>query len=195
MNVSEWINQYEKQSDSRFPTFKKAFELFHERDGKTIVETGCIRLPNDWGAGMSTMLFGEYAKLFGAKVSTCDISAVNMECCKEVTKEFAEHITYVVADSLVFLSLYAETIDFLYLDSLDCPIEVTNYQEAQELEFAQNHQLKEITIALPKVSPNGIILLDDNGFTHGGKTTLTKNYLKEQGWKEIMGGQQSLWTK
>ena len=201
MNVSEWIEQYRTQSDSRFATFSKAFELFHERGGRTIVETGCVRLPGDWGAGMSTFLFGQYCKTFsdtsigGKHAFTVDISPVNMTCCKDVTREYAEYITYVVADSVAFLSLFSHPIHFLYLDSVDCPVEVTNDEEAKELAYAQNHQLQEITIALPKVAEGGVILLDDNGFTHGGKTTLTKNYLKEQGWTEIMGGQQSLWDK
>ncbi len=191
--INEWIDQYEKQSDSRFPTFKKAFEMFHANGGKTIVETGCVRLPNDWGAGMSTFLFGEYAKKFGAKVWTDDISQVNMDCCREVTKEFADYITYVVDDSLNFLREFPHEIDFLYLDSMDCPL-VDSPIDAGLLQ-SQNHQLNEMNIALPKMSSLGIVLLDDNGFANGGKTKLTKMFLKGEGWREVLGGQQSLWIR
>lgn len=193
MNVSEWIEQYKTKSDSRWPTFKKALELLHERGGKTIVETGCVRLPDDWGAGMSTFLFGEYAKLFGAKVWTVDIAPENMLWCQATTKDFMDFITYTVDDSLNFLRNYPNRIDLLYLDSMDCPL-VDNPLDAVLLQ-SQNHQLTEMTIALPKMNPKGIVLLDDNGFQNGGKTRLTKMFLKGEGWTELLGGQQSLWSK
>lgn len=192
MNVSEWIQQYQKL-DGRFPTMLKALELFNERSGTTIVETGCIRFPDDWGAGMSTYIFGSYAKKTGASVYTVDISQDNMNCCKEVTKEFADVITYTVQDSLAFLSEFSQTINLLYLDSMDCPIEAE--PDDPELVRSQTHQLTEAQIALPKISPDGIILLDDNGFPHGGKTKLTKIFLAEEGWKELLYGQQSLWIQ
>ena len=185
-----WIDKYREQSDARFPTFKRAFELLK---GENIVETGCIRLPNDWGAGMSTYLFGEYAKNFGGRVWTVDISQQNMDVCCEVTKEFSKYISYNVADSILFLSQFYEPIDFLYLDSVDCPLACS--PNDPELLHAQNHQLNEITVAMPKLNQEAVVLLDDNGFTHGGKTKLTKVYLKSEGWKEILGGQQSLWTR
>jgi hypothetical protein len=193
MTVSEWIEQYKIQSDNRFPTFKKAFELFKEREGKNIVETGCVRLHNDWGAGMSTYLFGEYAKLFGAKIWTDDISQANMNCCIDVTKEFSDNITYVVDDSLHFLREFPETIDFLYLDSMDCPL-VDDPNDLTVLQ-SQNHQLSEMQLALPKMNEKGIVLLDDNQFINGGKPKLTKMFLKSEGWTELLGGQQSLWSK
>ena len=194
MTVSEWIEQYHTKSDGRFETFKKAFELLNDEfDGYNIVETGCVRLPDDWGAGMSTYLFGEYAKLFTAHVYTVDISKPNMDECRKITKDFKEYITYFVDDSLTFLRTFDKEIDLLYLDSMDCPlVDDPNYPELLQ---SQTHQYNEARLALPKMSLFGIILLDDNGFANGGKTAMTKVYLKEQGWKEILGGQQSLWTK
>jgi hypothetical protein len=193
MTVSEWIEQYRQKSDGRFETFKKAFELLHETSGENIVETGCVRLPDDWGGGMSTYLFGEYAKNFVARVWTVDISEDNMAQCKNITKEFEKYICYTIDDSHVFLTEFYEPIHLLYLDSMDCPLVDDPFYP--ELLQSQGHQLREVQIALPKMSPDGIILLDDNGFANGGKTKMSKEYLKKQGWKEIMGGQQSLWTK
>ena len=193
MTVTDWIEQYKKQSDSRFPTFKKAFELLNERGGKNIVETGCIRMVNDWGAGMSTFLFGEYAKLFGGHVWTVDISEPNMDVCRLVTKDFSEFIDYTVSDSILFLYAFPQPIDFLYLDSVDCPIECE--ANDPELLHAQNHQLNEIITIMPKLNENTVVLLDDNGFKHGGKTKMTKSYLRMLKWKEIMEGQQSLWSR
>lgn len=193
MTVSEWIEQYKTQSDSRFPTFKKAFELLNERNGEVIVETGCIRQKDDWGAGMSTFLFGEYAKLFGAKVWTDDISQVNIDCCKEVTKDFTNEITYVVDDSLRFLRNFNQMIDLLYLDSMDCPL-IDDPNDLSVLQ-SQNHQLSEIQLALPKLKETSLVLLDDCQFMNGGKGKLTRMFLKAEGWTELLNGQQSLWSK
>jgi hypothetical protein len=201
MTVSEWIEQYRKLS-GRFETMKTALELLHKNNGFRIVETGTTRMKNDWGAGMSTLIFGSYCKEFGGHVTTVDISQDNMNVCREVTKEFEKYIDYIVVDSISYLTLMPTGVDLLYLDSVDCPIEILTPQDTVNLNISQKHQLQEITTALPKV--NGIVLLDDNGFTlneecilfpHGGKTLLSKEYLSEQGWKEIMGGQQSLWSK
>ncbi len=190
MKVSEWIEQYRKKSDTRFPTFKKAFELLK---GPNIVETGCLRLPNDWGAGMSTYLFGEYAKNFGAHVWTVDINPNNMDVCRQETKEFSKFIDYTVGDSLTFLDHFQKPIDFLYLDSVDCPIEAE--VDNPELIMAQNHQLNEIVLAMPRLNEKAVVLLDDNGFSHGGKTRLSKSYLRGIGWNEVLEGQQSLWIR
>jgi hypothetical protein len=193
MTVGEWIEQYHKKSDGRFETFKKALELLNERSGINIIETGCVRLPDDWGGGMSTFLFGDYVKQFGGHLWTCDISAANMDCCREITKIFSKDITYVVNDSHAFLKDFNMTIDLLYLDSMDCP--ECDAIDSPVLLQSQNHQKREMELAMDKMAPNGIVLLDDNGFINGGKTRLTKIYLQEQGWREIMGGQQSLWVK
>lgn len=194
MTVTQWITQYPKL-DGRYETMKKALELLHERGREYIVETGTIRMKDDWGAGMSTFVFGSYCKEFGGHVTTVDISPQNMDVCKDVTRDYAQYIDYVTSDSLSYLTLLDYQINLLYLDSVDCPIEIRNSEDEKELAFAQNHQLNEITIALPKLANDGIVLLDDNSFTHGGKTKLTKIYLRDQGWEEIASGQQSLWLK
>lgn len=191
MTVEEWIKQYKTKSDNRYPTFKKAFELLHERDGKNIVETGCVRMIDDWGAGMSTFLFGEYARLFGGHVWTVDIEPKNMDVCRAITAPNNEFITYTVDDSLRFLRDFKEPIDLLYLDSMDYPIDGNHEVELQ----SQNHQLSEMQIAGWVMTPGGLVLLDDNDFPGGGKTKLTKMFLSSTGWKEIISGQQSLWSK
>ena len=192
MTVSEWIEQYQELG-IRFPTMQKALEMFLESNGKLIVETGTIRMKDDWGAGMSTYIFGSYVKEFGGHLFTDDIDAISINLCKEITKDFAEHITYIVNDSLAFLTIFNQTIDLLYLDSMDCP--EYDAPDSPNLLTSQVHQLNEMTIALPKMNSNGIVLLDDNDFSNGGKTKLTKTFLAEHGWKEVLSNRQSLWSK
>ncbi len=194
MTVGKWMEQY-KSLAGRYDTMKRALELLHEKGGTSMIETGTTRMKDDWGAGMSTLVFGDYCSKYGGKITTVDISEQNMTVCRDVTFEYRKYINYVVSDSLTYLKLFNKPIDFLYLDSVDCPIEINNEQDQRDRDFAQNHQLQEIMIAMPKLNEECIVLLDDNAFEHGGKTKLAKKYLECEGWDEIMSGQQSLWIR
>lgn len=152
------------------------------------VETGTTRMKNDWGAGMSTLLFGKYVANNGGRVITVDISERNMDVCKEVTKDLASHITYVIEDSHKWLSQCDKVIDFLYLDSLDTPIE----GDASE---AQEHNLKEFLLAERLLNERAVIMIDDVGFANGGKGAKTHDYLNSKGYLMLMKGQQSVWLK
>jgi hypothetical protein len=195
MIVNDWIEQFKQNLSvsGRFPTMRRALELLNKRNLKLIVETGTTRMKDDWGAGMSTYVFGSYCKQFDGHMWTVDIFQPSIELCKEITAEFADKITYVVRDSISFLVIFNQTIDFLYLDSMDCP--EYDAPDSPNLLRSQNHQLQEMQTALPKMNANGIVLLDDNDFENGGKTRLTKEFLKEQGWYEDMEGKQSLWIR
>ena len=192
--MNEWISQY-RELDGRYETMSRALELLSRKSSHRIVETGTMRMKNDWGAGMSTYIFGSFCETFNGHIYTVDISQNNMDVCKEETERFSEYIDYIVADSLAFLNMFNKKIDLLYLDSVDCPIEIKDEKDEADLRFAQNHQLQEITLGLPKMTDDGIVLLDDVGFSHGGKGKLSREYLTDMGWKELICQQQSLWIK
>jgi hypothetical protein len=162
----------------RFPTLKIAMQLIDRDKNNNFIETGTARAnkishPCKFARGCdggSTVLFGEYVKKYGGHVWTCDINNSNIELCKIATEHCKEKITYVVDDSINFLSTFKNTIDFLYLDSLDG--DVSNCAE---------HQLKEIELSMPNLHDFSIILLDDVG----SKTRLSIPFLKENGWIEI----------
>lgn len=187
-----WIDKYREQLSisGRYPTMAKALELM---TGRIMVETGTVRMKDDWGAGMSTLVFGDYAKTLGAHLFTVDIEPKNIAMSEEITGEFKDAITYVVNDSLAFLREFNQTIDFLYLDSMDCP----EYDEehSPRLLASQIHQRNELIAAWDKLRTGSVILLDDNDFPNGGKTRITKSELKRLEATEIMGGKQSLWIK
>ena len=132
-----WFREKFRNLDQRFHTQRIALNILNQLSAKPfILETGCIRLPDDWGAGMSTLVFGEYVKNHGGRVTTVDNSEVNIKVCKELTKEYAKFITYMVSDSLAYLPTIIDKIDFLYLDSFDCPPE-------GDASAAQIHNFKE----------------------------------------------------
>lgn len=218
-----WFEKkYKVKSDSRYPTFKKALDLFLENKGKIICETGTTRLPDDWGAGMSTVMFADFLarEVKEGYLSTVDISETNINTCKEITKQWEDIIEYAVQDSIKFLTDFPFKIDLLYLDSLDYPYgEMLNdYGGREDLQKAiellsqileetiiakysalivpsQEHQLKEYMAAKFKLSDNAVVLLDDNGFPGGGKCRLTKKQLLEDGWVLVKEGQQALFKR
>jgi SAM-dependent methyltransferase len=190
----DWFTEkYRELSDSRFWSFKVALNIAFQRGFTNFVETGTTRLVDDWGGGMSTLVLGDYCKHYGKHLWTIDIDPKCIEVAQQITSEFKDNITYVVNDSLYFLQTFNQQVDFLYLDSLDCP--EYDAPDSPRLKQAQEHQLNELKAAWDKLAPNAIVLLDDNGFENGGKAKLSREYLKEKGWTELVSFQQSLWIK
>lgn len=193
----EWFEQYRERSDWRYPSFLEALRLLGEAGGRTIVETGTIRMVDDWGGGYSTFIFGKYCSLTGAELYTIDIDSRAFIVCKAVTKEFADHIHYVEGDSVGVLEGFGGTIDLLYLDSLDFPVVkgVPAVWESEEARLSQEHNLNEMKAAYEKLSPKAVILIDDNLMPLGGKSKTTKAFLIEKGWNQVIDSQQALFVR
>ena len=162
--------------------------LFMQLDGNLIIETGSIRVKDDPG-GAYTPLWGAFCKRYGKRLITVDILPEVTDLCKEVTKEYADHITYVTQDSVEFLKSFDEPIDLLFLDSMDCPLD-------EPAEEAQRHNFEEFEAARKNLHKNSLLLMDDNNFPNGGKPGITKNYLLTQpDWVCLLDYAQSLWIK
>jgi len=177
---------------ARYPTFKSAIGLFlqhlGDRTDGVIVETGTQRLPNDWGAGCSTTVFGEMLETFNAgRLWTVDLSPENLATSHQCTQHVAQRIEYVCSDSVAFLREFDRPIDLLYLDSLDW------WDDPQIQQQSQAHQLAEMQAVWDKLRRGCVILLDDNGLPGGGKARLTKEFLTNQGWSCVLDYHQSLW--
>ena len=187
----DWFSEkYLPLLGRKFWTFKIALNLFKQFGGKNIVETGCVREHQDYGAGYSTVLFAEYAKEEGATFESIEISAENIEKAKKELAGLVVKVGFWKGDSHEVLKNWQSPIDLLYLDSLDCD------PENEEISVkAQQHQYHELELAYPNLSKRAIVLLDDNYFKNGGKTRLTKEFLKEKGFICIMDYEQSLWIR
>jgi len=189
---NDWM--YEKYKHLEFVrsvkyyTFKVALNLLLQNGGKTIVETGTMRMHDDPG-GCGTLLFGDFCQKYDKQLFTVDNNPKHMETSKHETREFRENIVYILADSAKYLKLFYPKIDLLYLDSMDCPA-VGDATEAQE------HQLAEFKAAEKTLKSGAILLADDNNFENGGKTRLLKNHLLTQPeWTLIMDYGQTLWLR
>lgn len=215
-----FFNKYYPVGVLRYSTFKSALNLFLQRGGETIVETGTCWVPNDWGSGLSTLLFGEFCQKYNKKLITIDIENKKIEASKEITKDFASNIEYIVSDSVEFLKNYKGKIDFLYLDSYDYPyVEMLNdYGKEQDQNKAierlskipdeeilkiyadkinppQEHCLNELKAAYNKLTDKSIILMDDYDMPGYGKPRLANEFLVENGWECVMDLTQILFIK
>ena len=208
----------------RYFTFQLALNLLGSRtDSPLIVETGCQRLPNDIGDGMSTSIWGEYCKRYGGKVYAIDLSPESIEECKKATVQYKDHIRYIISDSVKWLhNSRIGAIDLLYLDSFDYPygeilkrygwpanpeeaIKRSNEASFQEIltnnkpdiDPCQDHCLSEFKAAKKsgKLKDSTIILLDDNQLPGGGKPFKLKRELLKEGWICLLDYQQSLWIQ
>lgn len=124
---------YYPQQGHRYPTFKAALNLLLQRTRSNedfiIVETGCQRMEDDWGAGMSTGIFAEFCITYGGQLYSVDIDNKNVQLAKGVigTELLNSGVARVDCDDSVnWLRTAGEKyeidwIDLLYLDSWDYP--------------------------------------------------------------------------
>jgi predicted O-methyltransferase YrrM len=155
-----------------------------------------MRLPNDYGDGRSTLIFGEFVRHQGGRLYTVDIEPRHIVNCRKVTRRLARRISYHVGDSIEFLRSLARDrtlnrIDLLYLDSFDYALGIE--QEDERL-ASQRHCLAELEAALPLLSPHALVLIDDADLIGGGKPALAKRRLLELGWALLVEDYQVLFA-
>lgn len=220
-----WFDaKYRDRPTKRWATMRAALNLIHQTPDPNILETGCAREPDDWGAGLSTVIFGEYCARHVGHLVTVDNNAEHLERCKKLTRTTAQWIDYVQADSVSYLRTVGnqvdDPIDLLYLDSLDYPygplmdlyggkenidkaIERLAAMSEEEIVRkhgyliapSQEHCQAELQAAWPKLRDHSVVLIDDAGLPGGGKARLAREMLRIRGWTEVLCDYQSLWVK
>lgn len=168
----------------RYNTFLYALNLMEERHVQTIVETGTARngLKNCLGDGCSTMIFGDWARTHNAKLYSVDIDSQSLSNAAQDLGASLSFVNLVHSDSISYLRNFDKPIDFLYLDSYDF--------ESNNPDPSQQHHLKELLAAYPKLHANTIVMIDDCDLPHGGKGKLVIDYLLQHDWKIVEQGYQ-----
>lgn len=188
---TRYFFKYQQQLDftfrKRFLTMYRAISFLNEhKKNPTIVEIGTLR-DNTKGGGHSTYKFGEYCFKFGGSLHTVDILEDAIDFSRKATKNYQPWITYHVQDSSEFLNTFNGKIDLLYLDGFDS----TPGREKE----ASIKQLDEIKNALPKLSNECVILLDDADLPEGGKASLSSQFLLSNGFRLEINAYQQLYTR
>lgn len=147
----------------RAVSFRKIFDYLDSLDQSrplVIVETGCLRTPNNWaGDGQSTLLFDRYLQ-FRAAGGSCiamDIDPAATAACRSMVSPNVEILT---GDSVILLRDVAKslrsigtTVDLLYLDSFDL--------DWGNVTPSAVHHLKELVSIYECLTPLSLVVVDD----------------------------------
>lgn len=179
---SEFLEEYREALGKRYATFEAVLRLLAQRGRPVhIVETGCARTEGNFqGDGLSTLIFGRFVKeVAGGSVESIDISQENMDACKRITASCSEFIRYTVADSVKALKKMSDervrSVDLFYLDSMDI--------KRRHAEKSMKHHLKELLAIYERLSPDAIVMTDDNLGPERAKGQFVKDHLLPRGWK------------
>jgi hypothetical protein len=167
--------------------FREMYSRFPR--GARVVETGCVRERDDWGAGYFGWLCGMYLEAVGAgDLTSVDIDPGNVATARGLLARWPR-VRVVESCSAAYLAARAEPVDVCYLDSHDTY--VPGHAE---------HALAEARAAAPLVSADGVVVFDDtppdgNGGWHG-KGRLAVPWLLDHGWAvEGVSGYQTVLTR
>ena len=157
----KWFDSISLKLGVRKNSFSQIFKyLDNIPDPIIIVETGCLRIKNNYSDGQSTLLFDKYTQSRGksSKVYTVDIDANATKVCSE---NVSENVSITTGDSVKYLNnLSKEFIEnktdvaLFYLDSFDC--------DWKSPEQSAQHHLKEL-VSIKKILNNQtLVVVDDS---------------------------------
>ena len=214
---------------TRWYTFREALiELigtFDREETIGVVETGCVRAPDDHGAGYSTVLFDQFRAWAAERdvevsVDSVDLSQENIDFCRRTLLPGTTTRLH-VQDSVDWLAARTAPIHLLYLDSADYPYDEIfaaftggkndqasiDYIEssvdperirkkcATSILKCQTHARNEVMAAARRIVPGGLVLIDDWGLPCGGKAGLARDHMRGNGFHLVCEAYQTLWRK
>ena len=157
----KWFETISSKLGNREKSFKKIFKYLDTQPNPIIiVETGCLRVKDNFLDGQSTLLFDKYtsSRKEGSKVYTVDINPNSTKTCKEVVSNNVEVTT---DDSVHYLNSLTNNflkkktkVSMFYLDSFDVDWRYT-YPSAA-------HHLKELTSIIRLLNENTLVVVDDS---------------------------------
>ena len=166
-------------------TVSRALERLAVRPQPLVVETGCVRSPEDWGAGYFGYVVGAWlCKRRGGHLISIDNNLEHLATARHLLQHFAGFVELVHEDSAAWLRRNGRPVDLLYLDSLD----------TDDPRHAE-HCLDEAVAAAPALKAGSLLLIDDTPWDSGGWTGKGRRavpWLLEHGWRIVEGGYQTL---
>ena len=157
----KWFEKITHKLGDRKVSFKKIFKYLDSQPTPIIiVETGCLRVKDNFLDGQSTLLFDKYTLSRGekSKVYTVDINPNSTKVCRQAVSNNVEITT---DDSVHYLNnlsnnfLKTKTrVAMFYLDSFDVDWRYTFPSAA--------HHLKELTSITRLLDKDTLIVVDDS---------------------------------
>ena len=219
LDFYKWFNNISPKLGDREISFKKIFNYLDSQPTPIIiVETGCLRVKDNFLDGQSTLLFDKYVLSRGeqSKVYTVDINPDSTKVCKQVVSENVEITT---GDSVRYLNSITNNflknktkVSMFYLDSFDVDWRYPYPSAAHHLKelVAINRLLNEDTLVVVDDSPAvGNLTQNENQSTQpwkilsspsppptiGGKGFLVHEYASHIGAKLVFSHYQAAWNK
>jgi len=167
--------------------------LFEHLDGHQrphIVETGCLRVPDNWaGDGQSTFLFDWYARERQGSVFSIDINPASIDSARRACSGTTNTI---LNDSRPALNALAQNsgrpASLLYLDSFDLDL--------NDPMPSAIHHATEMMAARALIQEGTIICVDDFDVPPlgaGGKGLIVDQFMVSIGAKLLYSGYQKIW--
>ena len=164
MNNSEfykWFDSISPKLEVRKNSFNQIFKyLDNMPDPIIIVETGCLRIKNNYSDGQSTLLFDKYTQFRGksSKVYTVDIDANATKVCSQ---NVSDNVSITTGDSVKYLNNLSKefiktntNVALFYLDSFDC--------DWKSPEQSAQHHLKELVSIKKILNEQTLVVVDDS---------------------------------
>ncbi len=172
LDFYKWFNNIAPKLDQREISFRKIFKYLDSQPTPIIiVETGCLRVKDNFLDGQSTLLFDKYTLSRGekSKVYTVDINPNSIKVCKQVVSDNVEITT---DDSVHYLNnltsnflINKTKVSMFYLDSFDV--------DWRYIYPSAAHHLKELTSIMRLLNNDTLIVVDDSPAF--GNLTQTEN--------------------
>ena len=173
-NFYDWFDDLSPKLEIRKNSFYKIFKyLDNMPDPIVIVETGCLRIKNNFSDGQSTLLFDKYTQYRknNSKVYTVDIDPKATKVCSE---NVSEYVSIHTGDSVKYLNELTKDfiknkndVSLFYLDSFDCDWKAPE-QSAQ-------HHLKELVSIKKILKKDTLVVVDDSPIIGYLEQSKTKN--------------------
>ena len=161
LDFYNWLDSISSKLGIRKDSFYQIFKyLDNLPDPIIIVETGCLRIKNNFSDGQSTLLFDKYTQFRknDAKVYTVDI---NPEATKICSENVSDNVSIHTGDSVNYLENLTNDliknktdVSLFYLDSFDCDWKAPE-QSAQ-------HHLKELVSIKKILKKQTLVVVDDS---------------------------------
>jgi len=212
LNFYKWFDSIALKLENREISYRKIFEYLDSQPTPIIiVETGCLRVKDNFLDGQSTLLFDKYTLSRGekSKVYTVDINPDSTKICEQVV---SNNVKITTGDSVRYLSNLAKElfknkkkITMFYLDSFDVDWKYP-YPSAA-------HHLKELAAISKILHREALVVVDDapavGNLVHnkdmwqvlkspppviGGKGFLVHEYAEDIGAKVVFSHYQTAWN-
>ncbi|WP_144880144.1 O-methyltransferase [Gluconacetobacter diazotrophicus] len=170
--------------------FSVLFEHLSRHDRPFILETGCLRIPNNWeGDGQSTFQFDWYARENSGTVITIDLNRESIESARRACSNVTNTILNDSVSALNALSsLTSSPASLIYLDSFD--LDPNNPMPSAI------HHAKEMMAARHLIGPGTLICVDDfqvGPLDGGGKGLIIDQFMDTIRAKVLYSGYQKIW--